>query len=426
MTMLAVDDGVYTSPVAWNGMIRQNTTALLAATFPIKPPRSWFDQPVLDGPTPLTIQADGRVFGHIATWKQSHIGMIGKVSAPRGRSGYGFYATGAVETDDGSLVNVGQITLTGGHAPLEASVSEAVAHYDDTRSAFCDVTAGEDDYGIWVSGALRPDVNDIQLRAIRASSVSGDWRPINGNLELVAVCAVNVPGFPIPRARVASGQVVALIAAGTEELVAVSMLDQLGLDIQSLVASSTEALDRRLALVEDALLDRVRDRRDGLVAAAQNSSAVAELRARVRPPEDREALVASLRSRVLGTETWQDEMPIELPIVECLQASLRARVKSTMTASAAPVTATATSAWKADKRKNAARKGQALPDGSYPIADVTDLKKAIHAIGRAKNRAKVVRHIKKRARALGKSELVKDLTLTANGAPAPFAVAPTA
>ena len=106
-----------------------------------------------------------------------------------------------LDTDDGKKVNVGQITLTGGHAPLDGKLPDVVAHYDNTKSAVMDVSVGEDKHGIWVAGALRPDIDELRLRAIRASSVSGDWRPINGHLELVAVCAVNVPGFPIPRAR---------------------------------------------------------------------------------------------------------------------------------------------------------------------------------------------------------------------------------
>jgi hypothetical protein len=403
MTMLDVVDGTYNSPATWGGMVRQDTTALLAATFPVKPPRHWFSDPALVGPTPLTIQSDGHVFGHIATWKQSHIGMIGKVNAPRGRAGYAFYATGAVECDDASMVNVGQITLTGGHAPLEASVAEAVAHYDDTRSAVADVTVGEDDHGIWVSGALRPDVNEIQLRSIRASSVSGDWRPINGNLELVAVCAVNVPGFPIPRARVASGQVVALVAAGTEELVAISMLDQLGVDMKTIIATATEGIDRRLALVEDALLDRVRDRREGLTegltAAVRNSSAadLAALRSRAHP--ENQPVLAALRDRVHSTVWDVDGMPIDMTTAECIQASLRSRVKGMV---ASGVTATATKAWDAEKRKSAAKKGQAMPGGRYPIADCTDVTKAVHALGRGKgSHASIKRHIIKRARALG-------------------------
>lgn len=204
-------------------MVRHQHGALTAGGFPVKPPSEWFIKPRMSGLTPLTISNDGRVYGHIASWQQSHIGMAGSIKPPKSRSRYAFFQTGQLETAEGGMIDVGQITLSGGHAPLDATVADAVAHYDNTRSAIMDVTAFEDRFGIVVAGALRPNVTGEQLREIRASAVSGDWRPINGNLELVAVCAVNVPGFPIPRARVASGTPVALVAAGVEPLVALSM-----------------------------------------------------------------------------------------------------------------------------------------------------------------------------------------------------------
>ncbi len=67
----------------------------------------------------------------------------------------------------------------------------------------------EDAYGIVVAGAMRPNVTPEQVRELRASPLSGDWRPLQGRSELVALLAVNTPGFLIP--RVASG---ALVAAG--------------------------------------------------------------------------------------------------------------------------------------------------------------------------------------------------------------------
>ena len=193
--------------------------AITADGSPVVPPASWFNNPSLTRPTALVIEQDGRVYGHIACWETKHIGMPGAIRPPRSKSNYAFFATGAVHTQEGHMVDVGQITLVGGHAPIDVDVPKAVAHYDDTQSAVCDVAIGEDRHGIWVAGALRPDVDDKQVRQLRASAVSGDWRPINGNLELVAVCSVNVPGFPIPRARVASGQTLALVAAGIELLV---------------------------------------------------------------------------------------------------------------------------------------------------------------------------------------------------------------
>jgi hypothetical protein len=192
--------------------------ALAASAAPIVPPKTWFKDPGLNQATPLTITDEGKVFGHIASWTTSHIGMGRGVKPPRSASKYAYFRTGELRTDEGDI-QVGQLTLAGGHASLQASAEEAVKHYDDTASAVADVIAGEDQFGIWVSGALRPDVTPSQIRAFRASSPSGDWRPINGRLELVAVCQVNVPGFPIARAITASGGVPgALVAAGAAYL----------------------------------------------------------------------------------------------------------------------------------------------------------------------------------------------------------------
>ena len=60
------------------------------------------------------------------------------------------------------------------------------------------------------------------------------------------------------------------------------------------------------------------------------------------------------------------------------------------------------------ERADLADKGQALPDGSYPIKNVAGLKKAIQAFGRAKDPAKVKAHIKARAKALGRADLIPD------------------
>ena len=72
---------------------------------------------------------------------------------------------------------------------------------------------------------------------------------------------------------------------------------------------------------------------------------------------------------------------------------------------AAPIlalTATATSAWNAEKRRKAAKKGQAMKDGSFPIADCRDVEKAVRAMGRSNKSVETVKkHIRKRARSLG-------------------------
>lgn len=61
-----------------------------------------------------------------------------------------------------------------------------------------------------------------------------------------------------------------------------------------------------------------------------------------------------------------------------------------------------------DARKEAADKGYALPDGSFPIRDRTELAKAILALGRASDPQAAKRHIIKRARALNAIDLLPD------------------
>lgn len=221
--------------------------ALTAAGIPVNPPVEWFKPPEFLRPTPVTVLADGRVFGHIAAFNSTHTGLPGNVRPPRSKSGYAYFRTGVVATADGTDQPVGQLTLAGGHAPLSADAGRAVQHYDDTRSAVADVNAGEDRHGIWVAGAVRPDATPEQIRALRASAPSGDWRVINGALELIAVCQVNAPGFPVPRAEclVASGAVTALVAAGAQDMFTRRMADVLLPD--HIVAAVDARVEHQLA-----------------------------------------------------------------------------------------------------------------------------------------------------------------------------------
>lgn len=213
----AMPDGIYEETPPTGDNADYALSALAASAAPVTPPSDWFTDPELNQPTPLTIDDDGRVFGHIATWDTDHIGNFG-VKPPRSRSNYAYFRTGLLRTEEGEDIAVGQLTLAGGHAGLDVDARRAVEHYDNTASAVADVACGEDSSGIWVAGSLRPGVTPEQVRTLRASAPSGDWRPINNTLELVAVCQVNVPGFPIARARVASGSVTALVAAGAGTL----------------------------------------------------------------------------------------------------------------------------------------------------------------------------------------------------------------
>lgn len=191
--------------------------ALVAGSFPVAPPSEWFSDPRLDGPTPLTVTEEGRVYGHLAVWGTCHTAYTGQcVEPPASATGYSYFRTGSVLTAEGAEIATGRITLDTLHAKSNLSAVQTIAHYEDTGRGVADVTAGEDAYGIWVSGALRSNVTEDQVRALRASPLSGDWRRIGGNLELVGALAVNVPGFPVPRPQglVASGTMTSLVASG--------------------------------------------------------------------------------------------------------------------------------------------------------------------------------------------------------------------
>jgi hypothetical protein len=343
-------DGIYEETVV------STVEPILASGFldseiPVVPPHEWFENPKLTKATPLTVDPSGRIYGHIAAWHVNHIGMPRSTRPPRSRSKYAYFHTGVVHTDAGKDMPVGQLTLAGGHASLNANAAQAAKHYDDTASAIADVHAGEDDYGIWVSGSLRPDANEMQIRALRASAPSGDWRPIGGALELVAVCQVNVPGFPIARAMVAGGQVMALVAAGANFLAVLKSehVEHFATKAQSLAELAASAPDLRSKVREA----KKAARSYAVTAAAQK--------------------VEELRSKAL------------------VAAAVTELAKFTE-----------------EERKELSEQGLALPDGSYPIRNVEDLKNAIQAYGRApmKNRSAVRAHIRKRARALKSINLI--------------------
>ncbi len=60
------------------------------------------------------------------------------------------------------------------------------------------------------------------------------------------------------------------------------------------------------------------------------------------------------------------------------------------------------------EREKLAKSGAAMPGGEFPIANTADLKNAIQAVGRAKDPTEAKAHIKKRAKALGATNLIPD------------------
>lgn len=188
--------------------------AVVAGIAPVAPPREWFDLPRLSEYTHLTITDEGRVYGHIAPWTACYRGETGCQTPPADTTGYAHFRTGTVKCADGSFVATGVLTMGEAHAGLELSAFEAMQHYHDVSLGVADLVVGDDAHGVLVAGALRPTVTPEQVRTLRASSPSGDWRQVGSEIALVAAHAVNTPGFAVPRVSGAlrDGERYALVA----------------------------------------------------------------------------------------------------------------------------------------------------------------------------------------------------------------------
>jgi 8-oxo-dGTP pyrophosphatase MutT (NUDIX family) len=209
-----------------NGVLvgEEDGGASLTAAAPMKnPPRAWFENPGLEGPTALTVTEDGHVFGHLATWGQCHVGFKGEcILLPKSKANYSYFHIGVVQTDAGE-VYTGPLVMGGKHAGERLNWRQATQHYDDTTRVVADIVVGEDEHGVYMTGALREGVSERDIRELRAAGkASGDWREVvqgSAQLELIAALAVNVGGFPVPRVQIAAkeGRVVSLVAAGIVE-----------------------------------------------------------------------------------------------------------------------------------------------------------------------------------------------------------------
>lgn len=156
---------------------------------------------------PLHITDDGRIAGHGAVWGGEHTGYPGRqVTPPTSACAYAHFHVGEVVTAEGQRLAVGALGASSDHAITAMRAPEARDTYAHNAVAWANVRAGNGEHGVWIAGALRHDVTEEQLAVLRAGALSGDWRRIGGNLELIALLAVTTPGFPIAREAItASG-----------------------------------------------------------------------------------------------------------------------------------------------------------------------------------------------------------------------------
>lgn len=184
---------------------------LVASSFtmeiPDLPPAEWFDEP-RDEPEigAITVTDEGRFFGYLAPKNVAHRGIRDKrVTVPMGNVDYGVWMNRVTIADDGrggfTRVATGPITMDCGHASASPRVVGAARreHYDNSCSIVATVRVGENSRGVWIAGAVLPDVTPDQIRRMMACQLSGDWGPHRekpGKRELAGALLVPVPGFP--------------------------------------------------------------------------------------------------------------------------------------------------------------------------------------------------------------------------------------
>ncbi|MEO1063015.1 MAG: hypothetical protein AAFZ07_16510 [Actinomycetota bacterium] len=247
--------------------VEDGRVALVAASgpAPVDPPEAWFQRPEFTDDElcrAVRVTPEGRIYGYAAEWKGCHIGFSNRcVRPPKSRTGYRQFRTGHVITSEGAEVLTGPLVMDTVHPDLRAVASDAMAHYADTSCAVADVVMGEDRHGIWFSGALRPDVDDYQVRALRGSEVSPDWRRVDGALEAVALLVVNVSGYPVAGLAASggiatddNGDVLTFVPASAPAGEA-EAADELG-EVKELVARLSDELAALRPTAEELRLER--------------------------------------------------------------------------------------------------------------------------------------------------------------------------
>lgn len=195
------------TPVEADAVAMPVVASSFTMEIPDLPPVEWFAEPH-DEPEigAITITDEGRIFGYLAPKHVAHRGIRDKrVTVPMGNVDYGIWMNRVTLADDGrgsyTRVATGPITMDCGHAVASPRVVGAARreHYDNSCSIVATVRVGENSRGVWISGAVLPDVTPDQVRRMMACQLSGDWGPHRekpGKRELAGALLVPVPGFP--------------------------------------------------------------------------------------------------------------------------------------------------------------------------------------------------------------------------------------
>lgn len=242
-----------------------------------RPPAEWFANPNFgtDGHTdprlsydkkydqwgcPWTVTEEGQCFGHVALWKTCHTAVDHTcLTPPRNADFDRFHSAARVTADNGEVIPTGVWIVDEPHHPTQWGTSKMMDHLSNTENAAGYLVAGTDEHGIWVAGAIAPNLPADKLERLRRHAGSGDWRAEalssvgKDGYELFAVVAVNAPGYPIPQARIAAAAEDEGFTIWTSSLVASADTPRTDLELvaEALTALASEVASIRAAVIHE-------------------------------------------------------------------------------------------------------------------------------------------------------------------------------
>lgn len=196
-----------------------------ASAIPLAAPAAWFMYPEFDGPTRWTVLDDGRCFGHIGLHEgvaeaTPHLGwlMAGRRIFAPNNTRFTRHNSKPYRVAEGYDIAVGCMVINTDHAPTDPWTTAAMAadHYANTGFLAAYGRAGKDQWGDWFAGVLAPGLTPEQFVTTKAMSLSGDWREIDGEVQLICALGCNIEALhtPIPRQLIGEdGRILALTAA---------------------------------------------------------------------------------------------------------------------------------------------------------------------------------------------------------------------
>ena len=224
-----------------------NVLARAAAAAPERPPAAWFRPVELSGPTPPTVTAQGRVWGHLGQSVNAdgsprcHVGITDEcVPIPPTRTSYGAFHRDELLTAEGDTVAVGYLYTGCDHSEGWMDLDEARGHLDTACTRTAAGRVYDTAWGPVFVGSLLPGVTAGNVAALH--KMSGEW--YTAPLELHAAVGVSDAGFPVD---------------GTEDAVLVADEDPVPLAASAHVAAAPDTGD----LADEATPDNESDGGDG-------------------------------------------------------------------------------------------------------------------------------------------------------------------